>query len=50
MLDLKCNQASIGLKQALTVFKNNEDDVAKAALTDAANRNKEIEQLYAENH
>ncbi len=50
VLDLKRNQASNVLKQARTAFKNNEVDVAKAALTDAANRYKEIEQLYAENH
>jgi len=50
VLDLKRNQASNVLKQARTAFKNNEVDVAKAALTDAANRYQEIEQLYAANH
>jgi len=50
VLDLKRNQASNVLKQARTAIKNNEVDAAKAALTDAANRYKEIEQIYAANH
>jgi t-SNARE complex subunit (syntaxin) len=50
VLDLKRNQASNVLKQARTAFKNSEVDVAKAALTDAANRYQEIEQLYVANH
>ena len=50
VLDLKRNQASNVLKQARTAVKNNEREAAKESLTDAANRYKEIEQLYAANH
>ncbi len=50
VLDLKRNQASNVLKQARTAVKNNERESAKESLTDAANRYKEIEQLYAANH
>jgi len=50
VLDLKRNQASNVLKQARTALKNNEREAAKESLTDAANRYKEIEQLYAANH
>jgi len=38
------------LKQARTAVINNERESAKESLTDAANRYKEIEQLYAANH
>ena len=50
MLDLKRKQASNVLKQARTAVKNNDRESAKESLTDAANRYKEIEQLYAANH
>ncbi|WP_340124223.1 hypothetical protein [Methylobacter svalbardensis] len=50
VLDLKRNQASNVLKQARTAVKNNELEAAKESLTDAANRYKEIQQLYAANH
>lgn len=50
VLDLKRNQASNVLKQARTAVKNNELETAKESLTDAANRYKEIQQLYATNH
>jgi len=50
VLDLKRNQASNVLKQARTAVKNNERESARESLTDAANRYKEIEQLYAANH
>ncbi len=50
VLDLKRNQASNVLKQARTAVKNNDRESAKESLTDAANRYKEIEQLYAANH
>jgi formiminotetrahydrofolate cyclodeaminase len=50
VLDLKRNQASNVLKQARTAVINNERESAKESLTDAANRYKEIEQLYAANH
>jgi hypothetical protein len=50
VLDLKRNQASNVLKQARTAVINNDLESAKESLTDAANRYKEIEQLYAANH
>jgi hypothetical protein len=50
VLDLKRNQASNVLKQARTSLKNNERESAKESLTDAANRYKEIQQIYAANH
>jgi hypothetical protein len=50
VLDLKRNQASNVLKRARTAVINNERESAKESLTDAANRYKEIEQLYATNH
>ncbi|MDI1232589.1 MAG: hypothetical protein PSV18_14050 [Methylobacter sp.] len=50
VLDLKRNQASNVLKQARTAVKNNELEAAKESLTDAANRYKEIQNLYAANH
>jgi len=50
VLDLKRNQASNVLKQARTAIKNNERESAKESLTDAANRYKEIQELYAANH
>ena len=45
VLDLKRNQASNVLKQARMAFKNNDRELAKESLTDAANRYKEIQQL-----
>ena len=50
VLDVKRNQASNVLKQARTAVINNDLESAKESLTDAANRYKEIEQLYATNH
>jgi hypothetical protein len=50
VLDLKRNQASGVLKKARTELKNNELASAKETLTDAANRYKEIQQLYASKH
>lgn len=50
VLDLKRNQASNVLKQARTAVKNNELEAAKESLSDAANRYKEIQYLYAANH
>ncbi|MCL7422065.1 MAG: hypothetical protein M8364_14290 [Methylobacter sp.] len=50
VLDLKRNQASGVLKKARTELKNNELASAKETLTDAANRYKEIQQLYASTH
>ena len=50
VLDLKRNQASNVLKQARTAIKNNERESARESLTEAANRYKEIQQLYADNH
>lgn len=50
VLDLKRNQASGVLKKARTELKNNELASAKETLTDAANRYKEIQQLYASSH
>jgi len=50
VLDLKRNQASNVLKQARTAIKNNDLEAAKESLSDAANRYKEIQHLYAANH
>ena len=50
VLDVKRNQASNVLKQARMAIQKNELQSAKESLTDAANRYKEIEQLYAANH
>ena len=50
VLDVKRNQASNVLKQARSALQNNELQAAKESLTDAANRYKEIQQLYASNH
>ena len=50
VLDLKRNQASNVLKKARTAIQNNELQSAKESLTDAANRYKEIQQLYASTH
>ena len=50
VLDLKRNQASNVLKQARTAVINNDLESAKESLTDAANRYKEIQQIYAANH
>ena len=50
VLDVKRNQASNVLKQARTAFKNNDTELAKAALAEAASRYKEIQQIYATNH
>jgi Zn-dependent oligopeptidase len=50
VLDVKRNQASNVLKKARTELKNNELAAAKETLTDAANRYKEIQQLYASTH
>jgi hypothetical protein len=49
-LDLKRNQASNVLKKARTELKNNERAAAKETLTDATNRYKEIQQIYASTH
>jgi len=50
VLDVKRNQASNILKKVRTAIQNNELQVAKESLTDAANRYKEIQQLYASTH
>ena len=50
VLDLKRNQASNVLKQARMAIQKNELQSAKDSLTDAANRYKEIQKLYASNH
>ena len=50
VLDLKRNQASNVLKKVRTAIQNNELQAAKESLTDAANRYKEIQQLYASTH
>jgi uncharacterized protein (DUF3084 family) len=50
VLDVKRNQASNVLKQARTAIQKNELQSAKASLTDAVNRYKEIQQLYASTH
>ena len=50
VLDVKRNQASNVLKKARTAIQNNELQSAKESLTDAANRYKEIQQLYASTH
>ncbi|MGJ0492846.1 hypothetical protein [Methylobacter sp.] len=50
VLDVKRNQASNVLKKARTELKNNELASAKETLTDAANRYKEIQQIYASTH
>ncbi|MDO9168740.1 MAG: hypothetical protein Q7U18_06550 [Methylobacter sp.] len=50
VLDLKRNQASNVLKQARIAIKNNDLEAAKESLSDAANRYKEIQHLYAANH
>jgi hypothetical protein len=50
VLDLKRNQASNVLKKARTAIQNDELQAAKDSLTDAANRYKEIQKLYASNH
>ena len=50
VLDVKRNQASNILKKVRTAIQNNELQAAKESLTDAANRYKEIQQLYASTH
>ena len=50
VLDLKRNQASNVLKQARMAIQKNELQSAKESLTDAVNRYKEIQQLYASTH
>jgi len=48
--DVKRNQASNVLKQARMAIQKNELQSAKESLTDAANRYKEIQKLYASTH
>ena len=50
VLDVKRNQASNVLKKVRTAIQNNDLQVAKESLTDAANRYREIQQLYASTH
>lgn len=50
VLDVKRNQASNVLKKVRTAIQNNELQAAKESLTDAANRYREIQQLYASTH
>ena len=50
VLDVKRNQASNVLKKVRTAIQNNELQSAKESLTDAANRYKEIQKLYASTH
>ena len=50
VLDVKRNQASNILKKVRTAIQNNELLAAKESLTEAANRYKEIQQLYASTH
>jgi len=50
VLDVKRNQASNVLKKVRTAIQNNELQSAKESLTDAANRYKEIQRLYASTH
>ncbi|MDD1613625.1 MAG: hypothetical protein LUP98_03110 [Methylococcaceae bacterium] len=50
VLDVKRNQASNVLKQARMAIQKNELQSAKESLTDAANRYKEIQKLYASTH
>jgi hypothetical protein len=50
VLDVKRNQASNVLKQARMAIQKSDLQAAKESLTDAANRYKEIQQLYASTH
>ncbi|WP_024297684.1 hypothetical protein [Methylomicrobium lacus] len=50
VLDVKRNRASGVLNQARNALKNNDVQAAKESLTDAANRYKEIQQIYASSH
>lgn len=50
VLDVKRNQASNVLKNARTALKKDDLESAKASLTDAVSRYKEIQQLYASTH
>jgi len=50
VLDVKRNQASSVLRKARAAIENNELQSAKESLRDAANRYREIQQLYASNH
>jgi len=50
VLDVKRNQASNVLKKVRTAIQNNELQSAKESLTDAANRYREIQQIYASTH
>ncbi len=50
VLDVKRNKASNVLKKARTAIQKNELQAAKESLADAANRYREIQQLYASTH
>jgi len=50
VLDVKRNRASGVLNQARNALKNNDVQAARESLTDAANRYKEIQQIYASAH
>ena len=50
VLDVKRNQASNVLKKARSAIQNDDLQTAKETLADAANRYKEIQQLYASTH
>ena len=50
VLDVKRNQASNVLKKARSAIQNNELQLAKESLSEAVNRYKEIQQLYAATH
>ena len=50
VLDVKRNQASNVLKQARMAIQKSDLQAAQESLTDAANRYKEIQQLYASTH
>ena len=50
VLDVKRNQASNVLKKVRMAIQKNELQSAKESLTEAANRYKEIQKLYASTH
>jgi len=50
VLDVKRNRASGVLNQARAALKDNNLQAAKESLTDAANKYKEIQQIYASTH
>ena len=50
VLDVKRNRASNVLKQARMAIQKSDLQSAKESLTDAANRYKEIQKLYASTH